>query len=62
MIPALEIVQQTLMVASFVTVMMLVVAYVNVQTQGVLLNALSGSRIRQYVLVSRAIDTNSFSA
>ncbi len=52
MILIIEILQKALMVAAFVTVMMLLVEYVNVQTQGVLLNALAGSRISQYVLAA----------
>jgi hypothetical protein len=48
----IDILQKALMIAAFVTVMMLLVEYVNVQTQGVLLNALAGSRISQYVLAA----------
>jgi hypothetical protein len=43
---------KSLMITSFVSVMMLLVEYLNVQTRGVLLRGLHGSRWRQYVLAA----------
>jgi hypothetical protein len=47
-----QILQQTLMITTFVAVMMIVVEYLNVLTHGVLLGALEGARWRQYVLAA----------
>jgi Putative, 10TM heavy-metal exporter len=46
------LVQKTLMITSFVAVMMLVVEYVNVLTRGTLVRALQGARWRQLVLAA----------
>ena len=48
----LDIIQKTLMIAAFVTVMMLVVEYINVRTRGALLSMLSESRVSQYGLAA----------
>jgi hypothetical protein len=47
---AIEIVQQSLIITAFVGVMLVLVEYLNVQTQGLLLRRLPGSRWRQYLL------------
>ncbi len=47
-----EIVAKTLMITSFVSVMMLIVDYFNVQTQGMFLSAIRNSRRRQYLLAA----------
>ncbi len=46
------ILQKTLMITAFVAVMMLLVEYFNVQTRGVVLRALGGSRWRQYLVAA----------
>jgi hypothetical protein len=47
-----EIIAKTLMITSFVAVMMLIVEYFNVQTRGLFLSAIHGSRWRQYLLAA----------
>jgi hypothetical protein len=47
---AIEILQQSLIITAFVGVMLILVEYLNVQTQGMFLRALPGSRWRQYLL------------
>lgn len=47
-----DIVAKTLMITAFVSVMMLIVDYFNVQTQGMFLSAIRGSRLRQYLLAA----------
>ncbi len=47
-----DILMKSLMITSFVAVMMLVVEYVNVGSQGVALRALGGSRARQYLVAA----------
>ncbi|MBW2733871.1 MAG: hypothetical protein JRH20_15900 [Deltaproteobacteria bacterium] len=50
--PGLELVNKTLMITVFVTVMMLLVEYLNVQTRGLVLDAFGHSRWRQYVVAA----------
>ena len=45
-----EIFAKALMITSFVATMMLVVEYLNVQTRGLFLTTIHGSRWRQYLL------------
>jgi hypothetical protein len=47
-----EILNKSLMITTFVSVMMLVVEYLNVQTRGVLLQAIHGSLWRQYLIAA----------
>lgn len=49
---AVQLLQKTLIISVFVTVMMLVVEYVNVRTKGNFNKLLQGSRLRQYVLAA----------
>jgi hypothetical protein len=46
------ILNKSLMITAFVSVMMLVVEYLNVQTSGVFIRAIEGSRWRQYLLAA----------
>lgn len=48
----LEIVSKTLMITVFVTVMMLVVEYVNVQSRGRVFHVFTGGKFRQYFLAA----------
>ncbi len=48
----MDILQKTLMITAFVSVMMLLIEVINVQTKGVLLGALKGTRWRQYLLAA----------
>ncbi len=48
----IEIIEKTLMITAFVAVMMLIIEYLNVQTRGLFLNALTGSRPRQYLVAA----------
>ncbi len=47
-----DILMKSVMITAFVAVMMLVVEYVNVGSQGVALRALGGSRARQYLVAA----------
>jgi hypothetical protein len=47
-----EIIAHASMITSFVAVMMLIIEYVNVQTRGLFLSAIQGSRWRQYLLAA----------
>ncbi len=52
MLLGISLLQQTLMITSFVAVMMLVVEYLNVMTRGTLVHALQGAHWRQLFLAS----------
>ena len=47
-----EIIAHASMITSFVAVMMLIIEHVNVQTRGLFLSAIQGSRWRQYLLAA----------
>ena len=48
----LPILKQAVMITGFVFVMMLIIEYINVQTNGIWQNKLSGNRWKQYIFAA----------